>query len=118
LDDKIENTVSLEAYLRREYEVHVFQSARMALEFVNTHSVYLLISDQKMHEMNGIEFLKECRKIQPHSTRILFSGHLKNDEFKEAIDNDDITHFFDKTIFTQYFELDTLLSTTVRNLNL
>jgi DNA-binding NtrC family response regulator len=118
LDDKIENTVSLEAYLRREYEVHVFQSAFQALEFVKTHEVYMIISDQRMHEMTGIEFLKACRKIHPNSTRILFSGHLKNNTFKEAIDRDDITYYFEKTMFTKYSELDAILSTTVRNLNL
>jgi len=96
VDDNHENAISLEAYFRRDYSVVKFSNVFEAIEYLKNNEVFVIISDQKMDDMLGVEFLNQCRDILPHATRILFSGHIRNDKFKESIDNGTIHYFFEK----------------------
>ena len=65
----------LEQVLRREkYNVVAVASPLEALGLVANREFAVIISDQRMPQMNGLDFLIETRKISPLSTRILISG--------------------------------------------
>jgi response regulator RpfG family c-di-GMP phosphodiesterase len=109
LDDQLESAQSLQGILRREYEVIIFVDPYEALNYLKLEKVSLIISDQKMPKMSGVDFLAEVRSIQPSSIRFLVSGHLRSQPFKEAIDNDDITHYFEKTNFNHQPEISRII---------
>ena len=65
----------LEQVLRREkYNVVAVSSPLEALGLVANREFAVIISDQRMPQMHGLDFLIETRKISPLSTRILISG--------------------------------------------
>lgn len=59
-----------------KYEVETFDSAKLALNRLKEVTPDLIISDIKMPEMNGIEFVKEVNKVKPHLPVIVVSGYV------------------------------------------
>lgn len=49
------------------------QNGKTALQFVREHPVDLVFVDIDMPEMNGIEFMEECRKIKPEVQFVVLS---------------------------------------------
>lgn len=75
VDDDSHVLSALSRSLRREtITVETARNGREALESLSTDSVALVISDQKMPGMSGIELLKEVRTRWPAVERILLSG--------------------------------------------
>ena len=69
--------IALAETLRHEgYTPITTQSPREAIELLRQKSFAVVISDQRMAEMTGLEFLQEAAKIQPTASRILITGVL------------------------------------------
>jgi HD-like signal output (HDOD) protein/CheY-like chemotaxis protein len=76
LDDESSILGSLRSLLRREgYATAFFESAAEALEYITTNVVDVIVSDLRMPEMTGIEFLNKVSSIMPDSIRIMLSGY-------------------------------------------
>jgi diguanylate cyclase (GGDEF)-like protein len=76
VDDEIEITKAIARDLRRHASVETFTDPRAALKSVREKSYSLILSDLKMPFMNGLEFLAECRQIQPRAQRILLTAYI------------------------------------------
>jgi DNA-binding NtrC family response regulator len=75
---------SIKHILRNEnYHLLTAQSGIEGLELLKKHNVQLVISDQKMPEMTGVEFLKMVKVLYPEILSIMLTAH---DETKIAID--------------------------------
>ncbi len=75
VDDDAHVLAALRRGLRSEaFSVETAGNARAALERLETETVDLVISDQKMPGMSGIELLKGIRARWPGVERILLSG--------------------------------------------
>ena len=77
-------------------EPKIFNSSADALEYVKSNKVDLLISDFYMPELNGIELLKEARKVHPDSTFILLTGYADKDSAIEAINEISLYRYIEK----------------------
>lgn len=75
LDDEPSNLNVFKATFRREYEVFITGSATEAFEILKSNDIKILISDQRMPEMNGCDFLKVSAKDHPNAARILLTGY-------------------------------------------
>ena len=76
LDDEAGILSSLQRTLRGiEANIVTFASALEALKYSEQHPVEVVISDQRMPEMDGCEFLGRIRKHWPHSQRIILSAY-------------------------------------------
>lgn len=98
LDDE-ENVVNaLKRSLRKvdDWEVDTFTSGAEALKHAESLSYDLCLSDFRMPEMNGVEFLTEIKKIQPNSARIILSGHTDLKVLVGAINDAEIYRFISK----------------------
>ena len=62
VDDEPGNLNSFRLLLRKKYEVVTAESGPEGLKYLNDNAVAVVISDYKMPEMTGIEFLKESKK--------------------------------------------------------
>lgn len=58
LDDEELNLVAFKAIFRREYEVFTTTSPQEAVAYLNENEVQVILSDQKMPDISGVEFLK------------------------------------------------------------
>ena len=61
---------------RERFHVVACASPRKALALVEEQDFAVIISDQKMPEMLGLDFLVETRRLRPHASRILITAVL------------------------------------------
>src|SRR6266852_6920484 len=85
VDDEPVNLRTVERLFRRDYQVVTAQSGPEALTLLEHHDVALLISDQRMPGMTGIELMKNTVALRPHMVRILLTGYTDVSSLIEAI---------------------------------
>ncbi len=75
VDDEVRLLTALRRTLRREgYEILTADTTGRALELLAERSVDLVLSDQKMPGMSGVELLAEAKRLRPAAARILITG--------------------------------------------
>ena len=84
------------AVIEEGCEVAAFEDPRAALELLKTREFGVIISDQNMASMKGLDFLNRCRDIQPDASRILITGVLSIDVALDAINRGEIYRFIAK----------------------
>lgn len=87
VDDEPAITRMLERLLRDEFDVVTALSGAEGLEVLTVYDVSLIISDQRMPGMTGIEFLKRASEIRPHCVRIVLTGYTDAADLVEAINS-------------------------------
>lgn len=87
VDDEAANLRLLERLFRREYQVVSATSGGEALELLQQHDVALIISDQRMPGMTGIEFLKRAFDMRRNTVRIILTGYTDVNSLVEAINS-------------------------------
>ena len=84
-DDEIV-LVSIEKSLKDEaYDKHFAKSGEEALEILQREEVHVIVVDEVMPRMNGLELLKIVRKEYPHIVRMVLSGYAQPDDVKTAM---------------------------------
>ncbi|HVM59866.1 MAG TPA: HD domain-containing phosphohydrolase [Verrucomicrobiae bacterium] len=81
---------------RAGYTVKVAENAPRALELVHAEEFAVVITDYVMEPMNGLEFLKAVREIQPQCSRIMMTAFAAVDLMTNAIDEGKICRFLVK----------------------
>lgn len=87
VDDEAANLRILERLFRRAYTVISATSGAEALEQLKLHDVALIISDQRMPGMTGIEFLKRAAEMRQQTVRIILTGYTDAATLVEAINS-------------------------------
>jgi DNA-binding NtrC family response regulator len=85
VDDEPANLRSLARLFREEYQVFTAPSGAEALTLVEEHDFALLITDQRMPGMTGIELLQKTVLLRPRMVRIVLTGYTDVDALVEAI---------------------------------
>ncbi|HEY9282707.1 MAG TPA: HD domain-containing phosphohydrolase, partial [Pyrinomonadaceae bacterium] len=85
VDDEPANLRLLERLFRRDYRVLTAASGEEALRLLTQHDVALLLTDQRMPGMTGIELLKRTVEFRPHMVRIILTGYTDVGALVEAI---------------------------------
>jgi HD-like signal output (HDOD) protein len=86
VDDEQPILAALRSILRREgYTLHTFSSAKEALRFLTAEPVDIIISDMRMPDMTGVEFLTQASAILPMATRIILSASEDKQIVIEAV---------------------------------
>ncbi len=97
LDDEVAVLYSLRETLERAgYHVITCNSPLKALEIVRDRQFSVIITDMRMPEMNGLEFLEVCETMQPEATRVLITAVLSLSNVLEAINKGSIYRFIPK----------------------
>jgi EAL domain-containing protein (putative c-di-GMP-specific phosphodiesterase class I)/ActR/RegA family two-component response regulator len=80
-----------------EYEILIATSARQALKMLSEHNVKVVVSDQQMPGMSGVEFLQRVRSLFPDTVRVMLSGHTEFETVSNAINKGEIFRFLAKS---------------------
>lgn len=97
VDDEESVVNSLRRVLRSShYEVIGFTSAPEALKYLESNEVDLIVSDMRMPEMRGDEFLAKTMSITPNTVRILLTGYSDFDMTVSAINEGRIHRYMSK----------------------
>lgn len=89
VDDEVNNLQLLRRTLRHDYNIMTASNGKEALQIVENHGkeISLIVSDQKMPEMQGTEFLKHVSDDYPDIIKILLTGHLDVDAIVDSIND-------------------------------
>lgn len=96
VDDEPANLRMLERLLRKEYTVLAATSGAEALEILKSHEVSLIITDQRMPEMNGTELLRQSMDINPEAAKIILTGHSDIEALIDAINSSRVHKYVSK----------------------
>ncbi len=97
LDDEPNITSALTRLLRREgYQILVAHHPTEAFELLATHPIGVILSDQGMPEMSGIEFFSRAKRLYPDVVRIIFSGYTDLKLVAEAFNQGSIYKYITK----------------------
>jgi CheY-like chemotaxis protein len=98
LDDEEINLMLFKEMFKKDFEVHTVSSATEALEFLRENPVEVILTDQRMPVMSGVEFLEEFSKMAPEKPpkRVMVSGYSPEGEINEAIDKKILDQFVSK----------------------
>ncbi len=80
----------------RGWNIATTTSAKEALKLLQSETFSVIVSDQRMPEMTGVEFLKEAKKLSPKSVRILLTGYSELDNVIDAINSGEVYRFISK----------------------
>ena len=84
IDDEEPITMVVKASLEDKYDVATTNSALSAFKFMSKNKVDLVLLDIKMPRINGIEALKEIKKIHPKTDVIMLTGFASEDHIQKA----------------------------------
>lgn len=96
VDDEVHNLRSFKASFRRTFDVYVAESGKEGLEIFKNNRVDVLITDQRMPEMTGIELLMEVKKIDSNPMRILLTGYSDINAVIDAINKGQVYRYLSK----------------------
>jgi len=98
IDDEEIVLQSIKSFLELEtdYTILTFQSPLVAIKALKQTPPDLVISDFLMPEMNGIEFLREIKKLFPEIPRILLTAYADKENAIKAINEIGLFHFLEK----------------------
>lgn len=96
VDDEISNITVFVAAFRRYYKVHTANSAEEGIAVLKTHPIQLILTDQRMPNTSGIQFLETVMSEYPDSIRMILTGYADMDEIIEAINKGIIYRYITK----------------------
>ncbi|MBD2857865.1 response regulator [Spongiibacter sp. KMU-158] len=96
VDDEPRILVAMKALFRNTYEVFTANSGSDALEVLRSQDIDVIVSDQRMPEMNGVEFLRTARTLRPRAIRILLTGYSDLNAILGAINEGEIFRYINK----------------------
>lgn len=96
VDDQPEILNSLERLLKEHYKIYVASNGLAALDVLKKHDIALILADQRMPQMTGVEFLKRSLEIQPDAVRILITAYADIQASINAINQGQIFYYVSK----------------------
>ena len=96
VDDEPDNLALLYRTLRGKYDIVKSTSPLAALDILKNDNFQGILSDHKMPEMDGVEFLKRCYEISPNTMRLLVTAYTDSGILIDAINYAKIYRYIKK----------------------
>ena len=101
VDDEPDMLDFLERVLRRRFAVSRASSADEALQALEEGEFEVLLTDQKMPNVSGLELLERIRDLYPKLVRVLISGFTEVPDVQRAVDRCGIHNYILKPVDSQ-----------------
>jgi len=98
VDDEPDMLDFLERVFRSEFAVTRANSAEEAMNLLRTNTFRVLVTDQKMPRVTGVELLESIRDSHPDLVKILLSGFTDLPEIQRAIERCGIAAYVVKPV--------------------
>jgi response regulator RpfG family c-di-GMP phosphodiesterase len=96
VDDEPDVCDSVHDLLRREFKVLKARSAAEGARLMAEHEVHIIMTDQRMPQVTGVELLSRVRAGHPQAVRMLFTGYADLESIIAAINQGHIFQFLKK----------------------
>lgn len=109
VDDEADVVAALDRLLRYDgYKILHANSGQQGLDILAQNEVDVVISDQRMPQMSGVEFLTRVNELYPRTIRIVLSGSADLDSVTGAINRGAIYKFFTKPWNNEVLRVDVM----------
>jgi response regulator RpfG family c-di-GMP phosphodiesterase len=96
VDDEVNNLQAFKATFRRNYQIFLAESAEEARKILEEHAIEIIITDQRMPNETGVEFLESIIPHHPEPMRILLTGYTDIQAVIDAINKGQVYHYLTK----------------------
>lgn len=96
VDDEQFILSALQRLFKSQYEVHLAGSGQAAIKLLETTPVDVVISDQRMPGMTGVDLFKQIRETAPATMRVLLTGYADLPATIEAVNSGEVFRYVTK----------------------
>ncbi len=96
VDDEADVGDSVHDLLRREFTVLKAKNAEEGIQLMQQNEVHIIMTDQRMPKITGVELLTKIRQRYPQAVRMLFTGYADLDSIVAAINQGHVYAFLKK----------------------
>lgn len=97
IDDEENNLFSFRATFRLKYQIYTKSNPLEALDFIkNNPQIEIIITDQRMPVMSGVELLQKVLEINPNPIRIVLTGFADMNDTIDMVNKGKIYHYLQK----------------------
>jgi response regulator RpfG family c-di-GMP phosphodiesterase len=96
IDDEPHNLTSFKASFRRNFNIYTVEEAAEARKILENKEVHVILSDQRMPKMTGIEFFESILEAFPDPIRILVTGYTDINAVIDAINRGQVYKYLTK----------------------
>ncbi|MDP1763392.1 MAG: response regulator [Sediminibacterium sp.] len=96
IDDEPNNITSFKAAFRRIFNIFTAESAEEGRIILETEPIHVILSDQRMPKMTGIEFFQSILDTHPEPIRILITGYTDITAVIDAINVGQVYKYLSK----------------------
>lgn len=96
VDDEEQNLISFKATFRREYKIFTAKGGDEGIELLKKHPIKLIITDQRMPGMTGVQFLERTLSEYPDTIRVVLTGFSDMEAIIEVINSGRIFRYITK----------------------
>jgi serine/threonine-protein kinase len=96
VDDEERIVTALRSIFRPHYHVFTATNGPEALEFVRKFQPHVVVSDQRMPEMTGVELLRRVKGLAPNSVRLLLTGYSDLAAIVGSVNDGEVFRFISK----------------------
>jgi DNA-binding NtrC family response regulator len=96
VDDEERIVSLLRTIFRQNYEVYTATSADEALQIIGKTHIHVIVSDQRMPGMLGIELLSRVRQLSPNTMRVLLTGYSDLAAIVGSVNDGEVFRYINK----------------------
>lgn len=96
VDDEERILTALKSRFRDRYHVFTTTDGSKALDFMSRYPMHVIVSDQRMPAMPGVDLLRQSREVSPRSVRILLTGYSDLAAIVGSINDGEVYRFISK----------------------
>ena len=96
IDDEIDITKSLFRQFRRKYKVHTATNGNEALNIMEEHPIQVVLSDQRMPGMTGVDFFGKIKDKYPDALKMILTGYSDIEAVVGAINEGQVFRYLTK----------------------
>jgi response regulator RpfG family c-di-GMP phosphodiesterase len=104
VDDEENNLISFRAAFRRHFNVLTAISGPEALPLVRQNDIHVIVTDQRMPGMTGVEFLQKVIHEKPEPMRVLLTGYTDIQAVIDAINKGEVYRYLTKPWDTDFMK--------------
>ncbi|MCU7877191.1 MAG: sigma-54 dependent transcriptional regulator [Candidatus Thiodiazotropha sp. (ex. Lucinoma kazani)] len=96
VDDEVRGLETLQRILQDDFDVQIAENVKQATEILENAWVQIILCDQRMPDITGVEFLKQVRDQWPEVIRMIISGYTDSEDIISAVNDAGIYQFITK----------------------
>ncbi len=117
VDDEPSNLNAFKSAFRFDYKIITASSPQEAFPLLKKHKVEVIIADQRMPEMTGVEFLTKAREDYPDPIRIILTAYSDLEAVVQAINEGQVFRYISKPWDEQEFKMNIEIAVKLYRIN-